>query len=401
MALLGESPVDRSRAAWWVGGLALGTVVVYVLHSFIGTFVLGAFLYYATRPIHRRVQRKVDNRSLAAGIALVVLALPALALAAYALVIVIQELRQLDLTIAESFDLTQYPGIDAELVRMLSDPTRLATLDFSRYITADTIRSALGSVGSLGEVLAVFGVGIVHLFVVLALAFYLLRDDHKLARWGRSRFGSEGGIFEAYAVAVDADFKAVFFGNILNAVLTGTIAVVAFTALNAIAPSGTRIPAAALIGLLAGVASLIPVVGMKLIYIPVAGLMTVQAIVTDATGTLWFVLAFALVSFVVVDTIPDLVLRPYVSGRSLHVGTLMLAYTLGPLLFGWYGLFLMPMLLILVVHFARLVLPELLGTRSVRPYAVDPPYYVGESTSGSPGTVPDSDSDPAVGSAEN
>jgi hypothetical protein len=81
---------------------------------------------------------------------------------------------------------------------------------------------------------------------------------------------------------------------------------------------------------------------------------------------------FALVSFVVVDTIPDLVLRPYVSGRSLHVGSVMIAYTFGPLLFGWYGIFLMPMLLVLVFHFARLVLPELVQGREIQPTAIDP-----------------------------
>jgi len=54
-------------------------------------------------------------------------------------------------------------------------------------------------------------------------------------------------------------------------------------------------------------------------------------------------------------------LRPYVSGQNVHVGALMLAYTLGPLLFGWYGLFLMPVLLVLVIQFARIVLPDLLA----------------------------------------
>jgi len=47
-------------------------------------------------------------------------------------------------------------------------------------------------------------------------------------------------------------------------------------------------------------------------------------------GTYWFPTTFAVVSFVVVDTIPDLVLRPYVSGRTLHVRMVMLAYIVGP-----------------------------------------------------------------------
>jgi hypothetical protein len=50
----------------------------------------------------------------------------------------------------------------------------------------------------------------------------------------------------------------------------------------------------------------------------------------------------------------------------------MIAYTFGPLLFGWYGIFLMPMLLVLVFHFARIVLPELVQGRDIQPFALDP-----------------------------
>jgi len=93
--------------------------------------------------------------------------------------------------------------------------------------------------------------------------------------------------------------------------------------------------------------------------------------VADPT-TMWFTAAFVAVSFVIVDTIPDLVLRPYVSGRNLHVGAVMIAYTLGPLLFGWYGIFLGPIILVLVINFARHVLPVLIAREPLVPYAVDP-----------------------------
>jgi predicted PurR-regulated permease PerM len=163
----------------------------------------------------------------------------------------------------------------------------------------------------------------------------------------------------------------IFFGNILNAVLTGTIGVIVYSALDAVAPAGLGVPVPALVGALAGVASLIPVVGMKLVYVPVALYLAALSAVMGFSGA-WFVLVFAGVSLVVVDTIPDLVLRPYVSGRNLHVGAVMVAYTLGPLLFGWYGIFLLPILLVLVVHFAKIVLPELVDGSRIRPYAVDP-----------------------------
>jgi predicted PurR-regulated permease PerM len=76
MATLGR--IDRDRLGWWAIALALAVLVGYLLTSFIGTFVFGIFVYYATRPIHKRLRRVIQNRTLAAGVSLVALALPAL-----------------------------------------------------------------------------------------------------------------------------------------------------------------------------------------------------------------------------------------------------------------------------------------------------------------------------------
>ena len=359
----------RFRIGWWSLGLALGAALAYVVYRFVGTFVFGVFIYYATRPIYYRLRRVIRPASLAAAISLFALALPALALVAYALSIALGEL--LRYVNGGNLDPSQWPFVDQELLDSIADPATLLQLDPEQYLTAEGVRSLLSSLASAVDTVAFLGIGAVHLFVMLALAFYLLRDGRRLSRWTIRKFGDERGVMETYGRAIDRDFKAIFFGNILNAVLTGSIGVLAYSILNVYAPPGLAIPAAPLVGLLAGVASLIPIVGMKLVYVPVALYLAVLGALNDPTA-LWFVVVFAAVSFVVVDTIPDLVLRPYVSGRRLHVGSLMIAYTFGPLLFGWYGIFLAPMLLVLIVHFVRLVLPELLNGEPIRPYAVDP-----------------------------
>jgi predicted PurR-regulated permease PerM len=361
--------LSESHLGWWTLGLALGAVIAYIVYSFIGTFVFGAFIYYATRPIYRRLRRVIRPPSLAAAVSLFALALPALALVAYALSIALRELLRF---VGETqFDVTRWPFVDQSTLDAVADPAALLALDPAQYLTRARIESLLGSLGSAADTVAVVGVGLVHLFVMLALAFYLLRDGGRLARWSLRQFGDDRGVLDAYLAAVDRDFNAIFFGNILNAVLTGTIGVLTYSVLNVYAPAGLRIPAAPLVGLLAGVASLIPVVGMKLVYFPVAIYLGVVGALTTPEA-LWFVAVFVVVSFVVVDTVPDFVIRPYVSGRSLHVGSLMIAYTLGPLLFGWYGIFLVPMLLVLILHFARIVLPEIVRGEPIRPYAVDP-----------------------------
>ncbi|MFB6159733.1 MAG: AI-2E family transporter [Haloferacaceae archaeon] len=361
--------VDRGRAGWWAFGALLAATVVFVAHAFVGTLVFGVFVYYATRPIYRRLRRVVRPNALAAGVALVVLVFPALLLVSYAGLVVVGEINRY----TRNGEVAAALGLDPAVLPDVRSPDALLRTEWSRYLTPEQAVSLLDQAGSAVGILAEVGVFLVHVFVIFAFAFYLLRDDHRLARWGRTRFADDRGVLTAYVRAVDRDFNKIFFGNILNAAITGTIGVIAYSTLNAFAPPEIRVPAAALVGLLAGVASLIPVVGMKLVYVPVALYLAVRSALAGFSGpTAGFVLAFVGVSFVVVDTIPDLVLRPYVSGRSLHVGSVMIAYTLGPLLFGWYGIFLLPMVLVLLVHFARVVLPELLDGRPIQPFAVDP-----------------------------
>jgi predicted PurR-regulated permease PerM len=363
-------PDDRSRVAWWLIGLLLGGVLAFVVVRFIGTFVFGVFLYYATRPIYTRLKRRVRPPSVAAGLSLFVLALPVLLLLAYALGIALQELSRL----ADVYDLAVLETAFGPYLDVSTIPARPDELLAGGGLDAllATVRSARTYVGFLGT-------GALHLFVMIAIAFYLLRDDERLARWGGRRFGDQAGVLEMYARAVDRSFHQVFFGNIVNAVLTGVIGTIVYSGLDLFPPGALPggLPYPALLGLLAGAASLIPIVGMKLVYFPAGLYLLAVAFMSGGPPALWYPALFFGLSFVVVDTIPDLVLRPYISGRSLHVGMLMLAYILGPLLFGWYGIFLGPMLLVLIVQFVRLVLPELVAGVPIEPVAVDPSNVLG------------------------
>jgi predicted PurR-regulated permease PerM len=60
------------------------------------------------------------------------------------------------------------------------------------------------------------------------------------------------------------------------------------------------------------------------------------------------------------DIIPQSFLQPYISGRQLNPLMLLFAYILGPILFGWYGFFLLPILFVLMLEVVRIVLSEFL-----------------------------------------
>jgi predicted PurR-regulated permease PerM len=360
--LLGD--YDRSRIPLWVGAVVLIFALSFIIWKYIGTFILGLFVYYITRPIHRQLYTVLRNRSLTALVSLLAVAVPVILLIGYTFYVGAIQLA----SFAESADLQ--PVLDAlqPYIGNLSgtsasstDPQAvLSSLlnDPQQFLSGGAVDAANQAVTPALGYLSAFGNGLIQLFVVLALAFYLLRDDHKLATWFRRELAGEGSPVHAYLKEVDHNLMTIYFGNILNAFAAAILAVAFYNGLNVFSPAGVAVPAPTLLGILTGVGSLIPVVGMKIVYIPIALLLTVETLIQNP-ALIWFPVVFAVVSFVIIDTIPDLILRPYVSGRDLHTGAVMIAYIIGPLLFGWYGLFLGPLILVLVIHFARILLPEL------------------------------------------
>lgn len=382
---------------FWVGfGVVLGAVLVFVTYSFIGTFVFGVFLYYATRPLYRRVYARVRQRSVAALLSLTLLALPVLTLLYYTLAIALQEF--------ERFATTTEIGPYADQIEPYIDVSEAVQNPEALLSSTAGPAAILDTAGQLVSYVGIVGTGLIHAFVMFAFAFYMLRDGGKLAEWMKG-FLDRHGALDRYFHEVDRSFHKVFYGNILNAIVTGAIGAIAFSLVDVVAPASLGVPYPALTGLLAGAASLIPIIGMKIVYVPMGAWLAVRAGLGG--GEWWFVALFVGVAFVIVDTIPDLLVRPYVSGGGsisigrfslakqdanpqpgLHTGTLMFAYILGPFLFGWYGIFLAPMILVLVVHFARFVLPELVGGSEIQPRAVDPTNMIGDEPD-----IPDADGD--------
>jgi len=356
-----ELPDSRSRLAWWVVALVFGAVTAWVLLTYIGTFILGLFLYYVARPAYRRF-RSQFRPSIAAATALLALAVPVVLLMGYTLAIAAQELTRLQRTV----DL----GPLADQVEPYVNVSEVVKNPATLLQNPDVVDAGqLIAEGALGYV-PIVGTALINLFLALAVAFYLLRDGARLGRWVEETFHDQQEFLTVYLREVDEDLGSVYFGNILNAIAIAVVAAFVYTALNLFAPAN-GIPYPALVAVLAGAASLIPVVGMKLVYVPLAvGLFARAALSGDP---LWFPAVFVAATVVFVDFIPDLVLRPYVSGRNLHVGLVMIAYVIGPLLFGWYGLFLGPLLLVVVYHFARLILPVLIAGGDVdsMPRSVD------------------------------
>jgi predicted PurR-regulated permease PerM len=226
-----------------------------------------------------------------------------------------------------------------------------------------TVRSVLQT--SVDAASAIFG-ALLLVGLALTLAYFLLENDHELEDGLRRLFGGRDTTAYAYTSAVDEDLESVFFGNFLFVLIMAVIATATYWATNLVTPEGLHVPMILVLGFLTGVMSLVPIVVGKIVYLPVVGLLALPAVSTEGYQ-LTIVGGVLVVYFLVLDILPQTFLQPYITGRQLDMIVMMFAYLLGPVLFGWYGFFLLPILFILMLETVRIVLPSLIHGEDVTP----------------------------------
>ena len=337
-------------------GLAVAGIAGYLASQFIAAFTIAVFLYYSTRNFYRKLERFRLPKQLRAMLTISLLAVPLVLLLSYTVVLLVLEARQFiaEYPVAESIpdSVAWFDGVD-ELPELTADGIIYAyqTGQFDAVIQFGVDHAAFATSLVTGLLL--------NLLIVAVLTYYLLVDDAKFREW-MERFDDED-IAHDFFTAADEELEAVLYGNLLNVIVISLVAIVVFMGYNAVAPASVEVPYPALAGALTGIASLIPVVGMKIVYVPLAGLAAVPSVLSGDYTLVGYVAGFLVLAVVIVDTIPDLILRPYLSGNRTHVGLLMLAYIFGPVVLGFYGLFFAPMVLVLGLTFADTALPRLLG----------------------------------------
>lgn len=329
---------------------ALFLVVAYIAVSFVAVLVFSVFLYYAVRPIYRVLERFDLPRRVRAGLALVLFGVPFVILLSYTIAIIVLETQ----AFLEAF------ALQDELVTRALEEVDVGGLDLDELQEVLTGAAAQASLSTLlvslaGAVSLVSGV-LVQLLIVVVLTYYMLVDGPRFVSWLLETY-DETGTLSAYVRAVDPELSLTLFGNIVNVFITAIVGVATFYTYNLFAPELVQVPFPALVGALAGIGSLIPVIGIKLVYVPVTLLLAANAVLAGDFSLLAPVGVLAAVSAVLVDFIPDFFIRAHISGDQTHTGMLLLAYVVGPIVFGFYGLFLVPMLLILVTNAVHILLP--------------------------------------------
>lgn len=329
------------------------SILLFMLLPFFDVLVYGVFIYYIARPVFLRIKGKIKSMDTAIFISLLLFVIPVIFLGLYALSVASLELNKL---------ITNNELLSEGYVKMITDKL----VEIPQSIDFSSITHIIPEHGGnmIGEITA-YLLGILNIVVKLLLSLllgaYLLKYASALRDFIEDNMlpGERGFTHELFN-SVDSHLSGIFFGTVLTILATSLIGTLTFTLLNTIAPPDLTIPYPMLLGVLCGVATLIPAIGLKAVWIPLLLSLIIRAYLGGILFTEWWFLAlFFVVVNIFVDFTPDLLLRPLLGGRGIHKGALMLAYIFGPAVFGFIGLFLGPIILVLSVNFLRLVLPRI------------------------------------------
>ena len=340
-------PVSTATLAALVALLVLAGLF-YLLAPILTPFLVAALLGYLFNPLVTRLGERIGGSRTLATVAIFLLVM--LGLAALLLVLVplaLAQFERLALLAPEVlawFDQQARPRLEAWAGEGLP-PLDAEAL---RELVARHWREAGGLAGGalhwLGSSTGALVLGIFNLVLIPVVTFYLLRDWPRLTAGLADLLpGAWRSAILAFTTEADAVLGAFLRGQLLVMLVLGLFYAVALTVI------GVEMGLA--IGLIAGVVSFIPYVGV------IVGLVLATAAVL-VQGDGWILLLIVLAVFAIAQMLESMVLTPWLVGdrTGLHPVAVLFAVLAGGQLFGFFGVLLaLPVAAVLAVAVRHLL----------------------------------------------
>jgi len=270
--------MDEKRFVIALFGLAVGALVGFIAYRFVAPLTVAVFLYYSTRRLFHRLERFRLPARVRAMSALSLIAVPLIGLLSYTMLLLVIEARRF----IEQYPVAETVGAENSWVGDLAELSNPTFDGIMQAYESGQLDPLINFASEQATLLASTLSGLVlSLLITIVVTYYLLLDGSKFHEWLLTF--DDDAVVREYLEAVDAELEAVLYGNLLNVIAISIIAVVAYTGYNVIAPELVEVPYPALAGALTGVASLIPVIGMKIVYLPLAAVTAVPAALGDGS----------------------------------------------------------------------------------------------------------------------
>ncbi len=335
-----------------VFGLVAAALLAYllfrILQLFIGPILWSVLLAFLLFPLNHALRRAVGGRAtLAAGLLTVGVVLVLIGPAAAVVVAFTRQSGELFARfqraadryhMTELRDLLRVPVVE-QTMAWLASLTPITGEQIEAWAVSAAQAMLWVAVSASGVVVVEAVGGLVALIVMLFLLFFFLRDGQEIVQ--RSLVlvpmapERRGHLVEHLAAVT----RAVVFGSLLTALIQGTLVGIAFAL--------AKLPSPVVFGALAAVASLVPLVGSALVWVPAALVLVFQG----RWGAAIFV---ALWCAILVSSADNLVRPLFISGRA-QISTLpvFLGLTGGVSAFGPIGIVLGPVIIALTLALLR------------------------------------------------
>lgn len=328
------------------GALALAG---YTLWPFRDPLILAAVLAALCQPVHRLLLRAFPNRPNVAALLLLLgvtllIVLPLLLLLSLLTAQGVKVLGDITSWVGQ-VDLTNLTGneriaaFSRWLDRQLETITWLeASLGVRLLDVEELRRQVLGLSRNLGQIVLAAGTSLLgnlaglmaNFFVMIFAGFFLVRDGEAIIRWLKAMLPLREEQEDRILGRIRAVIRAVFLGNFLTALCQGTVAALGMVIVG--------VPAL-FWGTVLGLASLVPIVGTGLVWIPIFCYLLLF-------GELWQAIFWAAWASLLVGSL-DNFLRPVFiqGGTELPTFTLFMGIIGGLNVFGIAGMLYGPLII--------------------------------------------------------
>ncbi len=332
--------IESGRWFWLVTGL-IATTILYLLAPILTPFLVGAFLAYLGDPLVDRLEERKLSRTVSVVVVFVSIFLLLLLFFLFLLPILETQVKRFVEVLPHYFDwamnvlapyLQNNFGVDPNVL----GGDKIKTLITSNWKeTGGLISTALQTISKSGFVVLGW---VANLALIPIITFYLLRDWDRMVAYVDDLLPRSVEPLIA-TLARESD-------DVLGAFLRGQLLVMlCLASLYALGLAVVGLEFALLIGLLAGLVSFVPYLGL-IVGIAVAGI----AILFQTQNPVDLFWVFAV--FGVAQVIEGTVLTPLLVGEriGLHPVTVIFAVLAGGQLFGFFGILLaLPVAAVLAV----------------------------------------------------
>lgn len=352
-----ENKITFDKVVRWVG-IALLVVAVFFAVNYLSNvllpFFIAWFFAYLLYPIVKFVQHKMHVKVRALAIIITMLfTVCIIGLIIYLIIPpMIQQFEKLGIFVAHYITSgTEYDSVFGYVQDYLQENEKEIQKFFASKDFTDTLKAAIPKVYSLVNQTASILISIVGSCIVLMYMFFILLDYEYLTKSWIKIFPEKNRPFWHDVMHdVERALNSYIRGQGMVALIMGCLFCLGFTIID--------FPMAIGLGILIGILDMVPYLHTFAL-IPTAFLALMKA--ADTGQNFWIIFGSAVLVFIVVQVIIDMIVTPKVMGKAmgLNPAVLLLSLSVWGALLGFIGLIIaLPLTTLLMAYWQRYVTKE-------------------------------------------